>query len=111
MEPVLLYVTARDRAEALAIGRALVAERLAAGVNVVDGAHSVYWWQGAVREDSEALFVAQTRASLVERAVERVKELHSYQVPCVVALPVADGNPHFLDWISAETGPQVFKEP
>jgi len=111
VEPVFLYVTTRDRAEALAIGRTLVAERLVACVNVLDGVRSIYWWQGAVQEEPEALFVAKTRASLVPRVVERVNALHSYEVPCVVALPVADGNPRFLDWISAETGPQALKEP
>ncbi|WP_243358769.1 divalent-cation tolerance protein CutA [Fundidesulfovibrio terrae] len=106
MAAVFVYVTARDRAEALAIGRTLVQERLVACANVLDGVRSLYWWDGAVQEEDEALFVAKTRSELVDAVVARVKELHSYEVPCVVALPVAAGNPDFLDWISAETGPQ-----
>jgi periplasmic divalent cation tolerance protein len=106
MDMMFIYVTARDRAEALSIGRTLVEERLVACVNVLGGVHSLYWWEGKVQEDDEALFVAKTRSELAQRVVARVKELHSYQTPCVVALPIADGNPDFLDWISAETGPQ-----
>ena len=101
-----IYVTAANRAEALSIGRTLVEERLVACVNVLDGVRSLYWWEGKVQEDDEALFVAKTRSELAARVVARVKELHSYRTPCVVALPIADGNPDFLDWISAETGPQ-----
>lgn len=106
MSAMFLYVTARDRAEALSIGRTLVSERLVACVNVLDGLRSIYWWDGAVQEEDEACLVAKTRQELVEKVVARVKELHSYDVPCIVALPVADGNPDFLDWIAAETGPQ-----
>jgi periplasmic divalent cation tolerance protein len=84
-----------------------VEERLVACVNVLDTVRSLYWWEGKVQEEDEALFVAKTRSELVEKVVARVKELHSYQVPCVVALPVAAGNPDFLDWITAETSPQA----
>ena len=101
---VFVYVTTKHKEEALAIGRTLVEERLAAGVNILDSLHSLYWWKGAVREAPEAAFIAKTRSELVPRVISRVKELHSYEVPCVVALPVADGNPDFLDWVSAETG-------
>ncbi|MBI4804174.1 MAG: divalent-cation tolerance protein CutA [Desulfovibrio sp.] len=107
MAAVFVYVTAKDRTEALAIGRTLVEERLVACVNVLDNVRSLYWWEGKVQEEDEALFVAKTRSELMEKVVARVKELHSYQVPCVVALPVAAGNPDFLDWITAETGPQA----
>ncbi|MFZ5426750.1 MAG: divalent-cation tolerance protein CutA [Thermodesulfobacteriota bacterium] len=106
MAALFVYVTAGDRAEALKIGRTLVEERLAACANVMDGLTSVYWWDGKVQESAEACFIAKTRSELFERLTARVKELHSYDVPCVVALPVADGNPDFMDWISAETGPQ-----
>jgi periplasmic divalent cation tolerance protein len=106
MAAVFVYVTAKDRAQALAIGRTLVEERLVACVNVLNNVRSLYWWEGKVQEEDEALFVAKTRSELMEKVVARVKELHSYQVPCVVALPVAAGNPDFLDWITAETGPQ-----
>lgn len=104
---VFVYVTARDRAEALSIGRVLVEERLVACVNILDGMRSLYWWDGAVQEADEAVLIAKTKSGLAPAVTARVKALHSYDVPCVVVLPVADGNPDFLDWIAAETRPNV----
>lgn len=103
MECCSCYVTVGGRDEALAIGRALVEERLAACVNVVEGVTSIYRWEGAIREDPEVVLFAKTRRELVERLTQRVRELHSYDVPCVVALPLQGGNPAFLEWIAAET--------
>jgi len=98
-----VYVTTRDKNEALSIGRILVEERLAAGVNILSGLSSFYWWNGAIEEAHEAAFIAKTRRELLPRVIARIKELHSYEVPCVVALPVTDGNPDFLDWVAAQT--------
>ncbi len=99
----LIYITAGSVEEAKRIGRALVEERLAACANVLGAVTSFYWWQGALQEDGEAALIAKTRTDLVDRLVERVKALHSYDCPCVVAVPIEAGNPAFLDWIEAET--------
>ena len=99
----MVYMTATDEDEAGRIGRALVAERLAACVNVIPGMRSFYSWQGEVRDDREVVVIAKTRETLLDALVARVKELHSYECPCVVALPIVAGNPDFLDWIEAET--------
>lgn len=99
----MLYITAGSRDEAKKIGRALVEARLAACANVIDGMESVYWWQGKLTEDREAVLIVKTRADLVAAVTARVKALHSYTVPCVVALPILDGNPDYLDWIGQET--------
>lgn len=106
MELRLLYITAASREEARRIGRALVEERLAACANVIDGMESVYWWEGKLTEDREAVLVAKTRAALVDAVITRVKALHSYTMPCVVALPILAGNPAYLDWPAAETAPR-----
>ena len=103
MTQKLIYIITGSSEEAKSIGRALVEERLAACANVLGAVTSYYWWQGALQEDSEAVLVAKTRTDLVDRLVERVKMLHSYDCPCVVALPIEAGNPAFLDWIEAET--------
>jgi periplasmic divalent cation tolerance protein len=103
MGACICYVTAGSREEALAIGRALVEERLAASVNVLDGTTSIYWWQGKLEQAQEAVLIAKTRAELFPALSARVKQLHSYDCPCVVALPIADGNPDYLAWIVAET--------
>jgi len=99
----IIYITTKDRDEARRIGRALVEARLAACANVIDGLSSLYWWEGAVQDEAEALLIAKTRESLVPELVEKVKELHSYSCPCIVSLPILDGNPGFLKWINDET--------
>jgi len=100
---VLVYVTTASVEEASAIGRAVVEARLAACANVLGGITSFYWWEGKLQEDGEAVLVLKTRRDLVDGLVARIKELHGYDCPCVVALPVIDGNPDFLDWIIKET--------
>lgn len=99
----LLYVTAASRDEALAIGRKLVEERLIACANVLDGMTSVYWWKDQLEQSNEAVLLLKTRQELVPRVTDRVRELHSYDVPCVVALPILAGNPDYLQWITDET--------
>lgn len=103
MSVVFIYVTAASHDEALAIGRALVEERLAACANVLGGMTSVYRWQGKLQSETEAALVLKTQASLAEAVTDRVRALHSYECPCVVVLPVVGGNPAFLDWIAQET--------
>lgn len=100
---VVLYVTCGGREEAMKIGRALVEERLAACANVLSPHTAIYRWEGKMQEDAEVGLLLKTRRALIERATARVKELHSYTVPCVVALPVVGGNADFLAWIGQET--------
>ena len=103
MSHSLIYITAGSLDEAKALGRALVEARLAACANILPGITPIYWWDGKVEEGAEVALIAKTRTELVERAVELVRARHSYDCPCVVAIPIAAGNPAFLDWISAET--------
>lgn len=98
-----VYITTADRDEAMRIGRALVEDRLAACANVLGDVASIYRWQGALCEDGEAALLLKTRTDLVGRVVERVRELHGYDCPCVVAWPIEGGNAAYLDWIGAET--------
>ncbi|MEE8284469.1 MAG: divalent-cation tolerance protein CutA [Alphaproteobacteria bacterium] len=98
-----VYITAASREEALTIGRAVVEARLAACANVLPGVTSIYWWEGSRQEDSEVVLILKTRQDLVDQVVAKVKELHSYECPCVVALPIIGGNKDFLDWIAKET--------
>ena len=95
-----VYVTTRDRAEARAIGRALVEARLAACVNIIEGMESIYRWQGAVEEARETILIAKTSERNVAALIEAVKAAHSYDVPCVVTLPILEGNPPYLQWLT-----------
>lgn len=103
MELVWCYVTCASVEEAERIGRAVVEARLAACANILPGATSIYRWQGRIETASETVLVLKTRAGLVDALGERVKALHSYTVPCVVALPIAAGNPDYRAWLLAET--------
>jgi periplasmic divalent cation tolerance protein len=105
MEFRQLTITASSLDEARRIADALVSERLAACANLLPGAQSIYRWQGEIVRADEVLIIAKTRAALVDAVIARVKALHSYQVPCVVALPILAGNPDYLDWLETETGP------
>lgn len=102
-DAVVLYITCTGRDEATRIGRALVQERLAACANVIGELTSIFSWQGNIEEAAETLLIAKTRKALVDTATERVRTLHSYECPCVVALPIVGGNPAFLEWIGTET--------
>ena len=103
MSAVLVYVTASNAKEADGIARQVVTERLAACANLLGAVRSLYWWQGKIQEVDEVSFILKTERALVERLTKRVKELHSYTVPCVVALAIEAGNPEFLRWIAEET--------
>ena len=103
MQALWVYVTASSRQEALSIGRAVVGERLAACANILDGMTSIYWWERSLQEEGEASLILKTRSDLIDRLTARIRELHSYACPCVVAMPIAAGNPAYLDWILQET--------
>ncbi len=103
MQAVWVYVTASSRQEALSIGRAVVGERLAACANVLDGMTSIYWWERSLQEEGEASLILKTRSDLIDRLTARIRELHSYACPCVVAMPISAGNPAYPDWIIQET--------
>ena len=99
-----IHITAPDRERAEVIARALVGERLAACVAIVGGVRSIYRWEGAIQEDDEVLCLAKTRPELFAALCDRVRALHPYQVPEILAFEIADGSPAYLDWLAASTG-------
>lgn len=101
MEYRFLYITVANKEEAMELARRLVTEKKVACANVLTGASSVYWWEGKIEESEEVVLIAKTTAKLVNDAISRVKQLHSYSCPCVVALPIIEGNAEFLEWIGA----------
>ena len=102
METRFIYMTASDMAEAKAISRALLEKRLVACVNLIEGMKAMYWWKGQIEEGQEVVIIGKTLADVVPEVIDAVKGIHSYECPCVVSLPVSEGNPGFLDWIMAE---------
>lgn len=101
---LLVYMTVPE-AEGSALARTLVWERLAAGVNVVPGLRSCYWWEGDVRERGECLLLAQTTRERFPALRARVRALHSDVIPCIVTVPLAGGHAPFLTWVAAEAAP------
>jgi periplasmic divalent cation tolerance protein len=102
---VVVLVSVPSRDEALAIGRALVEARLAAAANILPGATSFFWWDGAVQEKAETILVLKTLADNVEALIARIRALHSYVTPGTIALPIAAGDPGWLDWLAAQAVP------
>ncbi|MCD9027125.1 divalent-cation tolerance protein CutA [Luteimonas sp. BDR2-5] len=104
--PVLVCFSAcPDLATASRIAEALVEARLAACVNVLPAVRSTYRWEGRVTSDDEVLVIAKTTTERIDALTLRLRELHPYTLPEIVALPVAGGLPAYLDWVVAETGP------
>ena len=100
-DAIVVLVTVPNAETADRLGEALVGERLAACVNVVAGVRSIYRWQGAVARDEELLCVCKSTRAAFERLRARVVELHPYEVPEVVALPIEAGHAPYLSWIMA----------
>ncbi len=100
MEIQFVYITTDSIEEAQTIGAKLVKERLAACVNIIDGMTSIFEWEGEIESAKETILIAKTIASRFEALTQRVTELHSYDVPCIVALPIEKGHPPFLKWIA-----------
>jgi periplasmic divalent cation tolerance protein len=103
-DALFIYVTAGSAEEAERIGRALVAERLAACANILPGMRSIYWWDGKMEDATEAVLVLKSVRANLAALTARVKALHSYAAPCVVALPIEGGNEEYLRWIAKESG-------
>jgi periplasmic divalent cation tolerance protein len=101
-EFIVVFVTAGSSAEGERLARALVEERLAACVNRVAAVQSVYRWEGQVEESAEELLVIKTRAELFAALEKRVRELHSYAVPEVIALPIINGSESYLRWLGEQ---------
>ena len=99
----IVYVTCGSTGEARDIAYSVVTENLAACGNIIDGMRSIYCWKGEVQEEDEVLLILKTRRDLVDILSARVRQLHSFEVPCVVEIPIQSGNPDYFDWILLET--------
>jgi periplasmic divalent cation tolerance protein len=98
-DAIVVLVTAGSAEESVKIARSVVEERLAACVNIVSGVRSIYRWEGKVTEDAEWLLVMKTSRARFAALEARIRELHSYQVPEVMAFDVATGSRPYLDWL------------
>lgn len=102
-DSLLVFSTFPTADKAREVGRLLVGERLAACVNVLPGATSIYVWQGEHQESEEALAMIKTRREHYEALEKRLCALHPYEVPEIVAVEISSGLPAYLQWIAART--------
>lgn len=102
-DKIAVFVTCSSEEESLKIARQIVQERLAACVNMISPVRSVYRWQGAVEEAQEWLLIIKTRGELFAALEERIRGLHSYSVPEIIAVPIRAGSARYLEWIEQET--------
>jgi len=101
-EFAIVYITAANAAEAERISAALVMERLAACVNIIPVAKSIYWWEGAVTRGDEAVIIAKTLAAKIPLLNDRVRSLHSSTTPAIVAMPLLHVDRDFAAWMENE---------
>jgi periplasmic divalent cation tolerance protein len=102
-DSILILVTAGSETEAETIAKTLIEERLVACVNIVSPMRSLYRWDGKVVDDREWLLISKTVASHFAAVEARVKALHSYQVPEVIAVPIQFGSDAYIQWVRDET--------
>jgi periplasmic divalent cation tolerance protein len=104
MTDAMLVLTTLPNSDAAAeLAKTVVGEKLAACANVMPAVRSIYRWQGALQDENEVLVLLKTRQARFERLKARILELHPYDVPEVIAVPVEQGHGAYLDWIASET--------
>jgi periplasmic divalent cation tolerance protein len=98
---IVVFVTTADGKEALTIGRTLVEEKLAACANQIPNVRSIFHWKGELCQEEEVLLILKSRKDFLDRIICRVQELHSYEVPEIIAIPIIGGSEDYLKWIEA----------
>jgi len=99
MNAIVVLITAPTEDEAATVARAIVEERLAGCVNIVRNIRSIYRWEGKTEDDQEVLMIAKTRQELFASLVKKVKQIHSYSVPEIIAVPIIEGSEDYLAWL------------
>ncbi|MDA8100482.1 MAG: divalent-cation tolerance protein CutA [Nitrospiraceae bacterium] len=98
-DEIVILITTSSEAEAQRIGRALVEEHLVACANIIPAIKSIFFWEGKTQETAESLMVCKSRSALMDRITSRVREMHSYTVPEIIAIPIEGGLPEYLAWV------------
>ena len=101
MSYLIVFITAGSREEAVKIVRTLLEEKLIACANIIDAVSSFFWWRGKIEEEKEVLAIMKSHEKLFKKLSKRAAELHNYDVPEILAVPVVDGPQSYLDWMKA----------
>lgn len=99
---VLVYITTSSTEESKGIANVLVEEKLAACTNIITSIESIYLWKGQIEDDDESLLIAKTKAKNIDKIIKRVKEIHSYETPAILAIPIIEGSKDYLDYLGSE---------
>ena len=103
MDFIVVFVTASSEEEGQKISHNLLQNKLVACANIVSGIKSMFWWQGKIDQSKEVLLILKTQKKLFSKVAKKVKSLHSYEVPEIIALPIVDGDEAYLKWLASET--------
>lgn len=102
-DEIIVLITASSKDEAAKIAKTLVDEHVAACVNIVPDIRSLFFWEGKTQDERETLLVCKSRQPLLDKLISRVKSLHSYAVPEIIALPIIGGSGDYLAWLKETT--------
>ena len=100
--PILIYITCANKEETRRIAKGLIEEKLIACANIFP-MESIYWWQESIEESMEYVLIAKGMEKDFDALTSRVKNLHSYEVPCIITVPITNGNADYLSWIGQST--------
>jgi periplasmic divalent cation tolerance protein len=95
----IIYVTTSGVEESRKIAKTLLVEKIVACANIIPQMESIYWWEGDLEEDVESILLLKTRSELVDKVIDRVLEIHTYQTPCALEIQIKKGSREYLDWL------------
>ncbi|MGF7117504.1 divalent-cation tolerance protein CutA [Methanobacterium oryzae] len=98
----LVYITTSSKEESKKIANKLVEEKLAACINIISSIESIYLWKGKIEDDKESLLIAKTKVNTIDMIIKRVKEIHSYETPAILAIPIIEGSKDYLNYLDSE---------
>jgi len=97
---IVIFITCANKNAAKKIAAGLISAKLAACVNIIEGLDSLFWWKNKVDHASEVLLIVKSRKTKLTRIIKKVKSLHSYSTPEIIALPIIAGDKDYLNWIN-----------
>lgn len=95
----LIYITTSGEEESKKIAKTLLEERTVACANIIPSMKSFYWWEGKIEEDNESILILKTRSDKLDTLIRRVKDIHSYDIPCILEVSIQNGSEDYLKWL------------
>ncbi len=99
MSAILIYVTCGEEKEAMNIAKELLSCELAACANIIPQTKAIFKWEGVIQEQFETILILKSQKARLKEVIEKVKAIHSYDLPCILSIQIEDGNAKFLEWV------------